>query len=378
MVKGSHTRAETLLLGLLAFYGVLITYMSLTPFVGWTQPADGWLAYLAHPWPHYYTQFDLLVNVLGYVPLGLLAYAVAQLWLSRGRALCLAMALGVLASFALETLQAALPARIASNVDLVSNSLGCALGAFGGYWFVGRTALSPLLHRWRQQLFMPGAATEFGLVLLVAWLFSQLNPSTPFLGAGMVRVVFEWPWSGNRTTFQTPLVLGMAFNLCGLGLLVLALTRNRLTGLVLTQALVASAFCCKLLAGNLMLKPYFSRPWHDHETLLAIAVGSLLLLALTWVPRRARLYLAAVVLLTGAIMTKLAGYYAWPEFALRIFNWNYGQLRNFTGLTLYLNELWPLVAFLFSLVLLFRTYARATVPAAHSDIIAQLSSDRRP
>jgi len=53
-------------------YLVLVVYASLTPWSGWRDIGIGAFAYLTAPWPERVTRFDVIVNVLGYVPFGLL------------------------------------------------------------------------------------------------------------------------------------------------------------------------------------------------------------------------------------------------------------------------------------------------------------------
>ena len=67
-------------------YTLLVAYASLYPFRTWRGPIDGAFSFLLAPWPRYYTFFDLLVNVLAYVPLGFLfASPRCLIWRRAGR-----------------------------------------------------------------------------------------------------------------------------------------------------------------------------------------------------------------------------------------------------------------------------------------------------
>ena len=55
-------------------YGGLIVYASLYPFVGWRVPGVGPLDFLVLGWPRYWTSFDFVANLLGYLPLGFLLF----------------------------------------------------------------------------------------------------------------------------------------------------------------------------------------------------------------------------------------------------------------------------------------------------------------
>ena len=55
-------------------YAALIVYASLSPFEGWRVPGVSWFTFLLLPWPHWWTGFDLVSNLLGYLPLGALVF----------------------------------------------------------------------------------------------------------------------------------------------------------------------------------------------------------------------------------------------------------------------------------------------------------------
>ncbi|MDQ2927936.1 MAG: VanZ family protein, partial [Pseudomonadota bacterium] len=49
-------------------YVALIVYASLYPFSGWRVPGVGPLDFMLLGWPHWWTWFDLVSNLLGYMP----------------------------------------------------------------------------------------------------------------------------------------------------------------------------------------------------------------------------------------------------------------------------------------------------------------------
>ena len=105
-------------------YAVLIVYASLYPFAEWrNQDILPW-AFLAAPFPRYWTRFDVAVNVLGYLPLGSML-ALSALRTGRdSQAMWLAVALASVLSLAMEMLQSYLPVRVPSREDWLLNSLG--------------------------------------------------------------------------------------------------------------------------------------------------------------------------------------------------------------------------------------------------------------
>ncbi|MDQ3259854.1 MAG: VanZ family protein [Pseudomonadota bacterium] len=334
---------------LIAFYLLLIAYVSLTPFSGWRLPATAPWTFLWQGWPKYFTHFDLAINFIAYLPFGLLLYAYRAPFSSRGRAIAVSITSGVLLSLVLEILQGFLYDRIASNLDFLLNSVGCASGALLSAWLGRHTKLDVRLSRWRQQLFLPGVTIDIGLALLCLWLISQLNPSIPFFGAGVVTEIPPSYGEGHDAApvSEIPFALGTALNFCGLGLFVLTLMRSRSHALVAVQVLTGVALCLKLFAAYLLLRPQVAAHWHSDETLTGLAIGFVVLLPLSFVRLNLRIYLAAVLILAGGMLSKMAGSYTSLREVLRLFDWPYGQLLHFTGLTLYLHEIWPLVALIF-------------------------------
>jgi VanZ family protein len=334
---------------LIIFYVALIAYVSLSPFKGWQSPTVGIFEFLLNGWPRYYTRFDMAINFVAYLPFGLLLYAYQAPRTTRTITLLISVAAGVLLSLTMEALQGFLRDRISSNVDFLSNSAGCLVGALLSAWLGRNTSIQTLLQRWRRELLLPGVTVDVGLALICVWLISQLNPSIPFFGAGVVTDTMRGYDEGfdYQPVPDTPFALGTALNFCGVGLLVTTLLRVRSHALVFVQVLTGVAFCLKLVAANTLLRPEISAQWHSEETLTGLAIGFVALLPLSFLQLSLRIYLAAVLILAGGMLSKMAGNYVALSDMLRLFDWPYGQLLQFTGLTLYLNEIWPLVALIF-------------------------------
>ena len=70
-----------------------------------------------------------------------------------------------------------LPARIASNVDLLANSLGALLGAMAAPLLAPTRILGGKLHAARHRLFRDGMTADAGLVIVALWLITQFHPT---------------------------------------------------------------------------------------------------------------------------------------------------------------------------------------------------------
>ena len=87
---------------------------------------------LKRPWNEYYPGWgywkNVLINVAGFVPLGFFLCGYLSLGLRIQRAALIAVLAGGLLSLTMETIQAFLPTRDSGMTDIITNTLGTALG----------------------------------------------------------------------------------------------------------------------------------------------------------------------------------------------------------------------------------------------------------
>src|SRR5712675_2248374 len=178
----AHEQPSTLARYLFVAYVLLVVYASLHPFSGWRDRGLPPFAFVAAPFTRPMPVFDMVVNVIGYVPLGFLAALAAYPRLRGGGAFVFGFACSVSLSFALESLQLYLPTRTSSNLDLLANTAGGLVGALAALATTRPLMDAEGLQRLRNRLFVPGRRTDLGLVLLGLWLFAQLNPETLLFG----------------------------------------------------------------------------------------------------------------------------------------------------------------------------------------------------
>ena len=87
---------------------------------------------LIAPLSQTYTGFDAVVNLLAYLPFGLLLVLTLHANLGTRRSVLAATAIGILLSTAMEYTQMYLPTRVSSNLDLLNNSASTFIGALLG------------------------------------------------------------------------------------------------------------------------------------------------------------------------------------------------------------------------------------------------------
>lgn len=346
------TAHRTLLPHALALiYGAAIVFASLQPFAPWIAPPPGAPFWLVTPWPLRWTRYDVAANVIAYLPFGLFVALVPRRATPGVRTL-LATGAGVALSFAMETLQMFLPPRDASSIDLAANSVGALVGGIVGASLVRAERLRRALSRVRNRLFLPGTIGDVGLALLVLWLAAHVNPSIP-----LFAVTFDPgqpALAGNPPIPVTVLApdaaldfigaVVTAFQFLGVGLFVALLLRDRrdIAGAILV--LVAAALIAKGISAMLVLKPDIWQTWLKPGVVVGMAGGCLVLLVAIFLPRPAKIAICAVALLISLLLPALAIDLPPARAPLTLFNWRYGHLLSFHGLTQSVLVVWPLAA----------------------------------
>jgi VanZ family protein len=360
-------------------YAALIAYASLYPFVPWRIPGVSPLAFLALPWPRYWTWFDLIANLLGYIPLG--ALILGALVRSGGRtraSLALAFAAGTMLSLSLEFLQNFLPHRVASNVDLGLNALGTLIGAVLGAWVHVRGGVE----RWqvaRDRWFIGRSAG--GLALLLLWPVGMLFPLPVPLAQGQVLAKLQEgianlladtsaaPWVAgwaDAEVDRSPLSPGGEFALIALGLLAPCLVAFSIahTGwrrLLLALGAAALGVLVTTLSTALNFGPQHLMAWRTPQALAALAFAVVLASLLSVVPRRAAAGLGLMAL--TALVTVVAQAPSDPFFAQSLQGWEQGRFIRFYGVARWVGWLWPYAAIVYLLARLGARDEVAPTPA---------------
>ena len=283
------------------------------------------------------------MNVLGYLPYGLLCVAALYPRLKGAAAFGLALVSGVALCILLEAGQNYLPTRFATNVDVLANVAGVAAGGLLGVrlapWLLGHGPYRKM----RAATFRPGAATDLGLVLLGLWLFTQLNPATLLFGTGDLRDLLAVPQGGQPRApeyFVSIEAITAAANLVTVALLVSALAAPGRPVRAMFIGLVAAALAVKAFAFALLRADAFV--WLTPGARDGLIAGVLLGLAAVSLPRTARLGLAAVLMVAAAVLVNLAP--PNPYFAAILRVWQQGHFFNFNGLTRLVSAAWPFIA----------------------------------
>ncbi|QSN61482.1 VanZ family protein [Caballeronia sp. M1242] len=348
----------------LVAYAMLVVYGSLYPFSGWRSLGLGPFSFLTDPLPRYLTAFDVVTNVLGYMPLGaLIVLALYPRW--RGSlAVCAAFAGGALLSGAMESIQTYLPTRVASNLDLAANALGALIGGVLAAPATSSLLDRGLLRRIRFTWFERHAAYVIGLSAL--WPFASMFPAPYLFGGGdLPRVLWDQldpamqdailAWTPAAWDVETwPDRLGALLpdesweamitssNLFAALVLVTLLTRERAPRIRLMLGLIVATLVAKAGASFLQSRAGLTFDWATDGALEGIGIGAVAGVLAVSLPRALRAALAGAALVVGLALVNLLPVN--PYFDIVLADWRQGRYLHFNGLLHWLAWVWPYAA----------------------------------
>lgn len=358
-------RASPISRAALLAYFLLIVYASWFPFSGWRNSGLSPFAFLNLQPQRYWTGFDVMVNVVGYMPFGALLVLSLYPMLRGVWAVLAAGVVGLLVSGTMETVQNFLPSRVPSNLDLATNALGCLLGAVVGALFASTMLDRSRLYELRRRWFATYASQ--GLVLVALWPLAQVYPQSFLFGNGQfLPTVSEWlsGWLGSEIDLVALLRPGAdlmtveqywlsetivtACGMTGAVLTLLCLTRRTAPRLWLVLALVGTGLLIKTLASSLFFAPENALVWITPGAEGGFLIGLIMLSGLAFAPQVAQRRLAVVTLVLALVIVNTIP--ANPYFVSTLQAWQQGKFLNFNGAAAFLGMTWPMFALWFLLL----------------------------
>ena len=317
-------------------YGLLIIYTSLNPFDFYFQNGVKGTAWISAPLPRFIPLFDVVANVLAYIPLGfLLVCAVFPRW-RRFIALSIAMVCCVLLAAGVESLQTWLPTRIPSQTDWWANVLGGFIGALLavplGPQMLSGSALRRQFDAWFGLNW--GAATLF---ILFPW--AQIYPQSAWLGMGAWRQLIgaaDWGTLVMNQMLREGLITASCW--LGVGLILSLGMRAKAPQWRLLMSLLGASVLIKSLFTGLQFGGEFSLAWLTTGAIWGMLIGSVLLLGAMRLGGNYRLWVGLSCL---AAMLVLVNFFPDnPYFALTLKAWFQGRLLHFNDLMKWASFLW--------------------------------------
>lgn len=326
-------------------YLLTVIYATGQPFRGWRMPPREVFHFLTAPWPRYVTLEDVLLNIAGYVPAGFLLALALRSRLRAHAAVFCAIGLSALLSVAMEAMQMFLPGRIASNVDVLSNTLGALIGALAAPLFSHTRRIGRRFAAARYAWFSPGPAVDAGLVIVLLWLLTPLHPTAQLFGTGDLRTTLDLPvWFFH--TPQVSMLLEAAvvcLNLIGLGLLLASLTRTPSQVAVPLAIAVAAALLIKA-AETMALKTASTWSWLTPGVVLGLMMGTLALYVLADLSARRRCIIGLLSLAAAIAVINVAPGNPYHMIPSRLLAGGASHFLSFSVFVRALSELWPFLA----------------------------------
>ena len=370
--KPWHSRPSPLARAACLIYSLLLIYSGLTPWSGWRDLGINPFSYLSAPIPAYVTNFDLAINVLAYLPFGVLLVLALHPTVRGARAVLVTALAGLVLAALIEAAQSFLPTRIPSNLDLTTNSAGALIGALTAAPLasnlIDRGRLADLRMRWFDR------RASVLLLIVALWPVAQIYPEPMLFGNGNVRVVLEDFFAAlgislpaiDAAVFGSSepggifgvaeFVLAEAFvvaaALLAVGLAFASVMQPRAPRTQLLVLLLIAALLSKTMANAVQFGPERAFAWLTPGVYGGLALGGLSLLAASagpriWAARFALLALATLIVAVNLVPDN-------PFYFDAIRTWRQGVLLNFNALAHWLSVLWP-----YALALALLTSARA-------------------
>lgn len=347
MHSGPFFRKSRLVRYLTVTYLVLVVYTSLHPFSQWREPVQAIRVFLIAPWPAYFTWTDLALNVAAYLPVGALITLVLMSFLRGWIAAVAATAFAIALSLTIEVVQVFLPGRIPSNVDLLCNAIGGAIGATLAVFLGRRGIWTEKLYRLRKRQFLDGTVVDICFLLLALWLATQFNAEIRLFGNGDVRHLLP-AVAGVRYSPGTYVMIEAgitALNFCGVALMLAVISRTLTGAAVWVMLLMLCAAALKTLASNALFVSGAPMLWVTSGALWGLVAGSVLWALLMIAPRPIQIAVATTFLALGMALVNAAPENPYLDATLR--SWQHGHYASLNDLTGVLSGAWPFAAIAF-------------------------------
>jgi VanZ family protein len=337
-------------------YVLLIIYASLYPFQDWrNQDLNPWDFFLAG-WPHYWTGFDVVSNILGYAPLGFFLTLGFVRTDRRSVAWINGVGIATLLSLFMESIQSYLPARVPSLADLLFNSIGAMMGSTLSF----ALERAGFLERWSlfrsRWLSASTKGVNASLVLIALWPFSLLFPSEVPLGLGQIhaRVYFALKELLDKTPFldwlpafnyQTqPLAPSVELVCVALGLLTpfllgAAVIQKAWQRLVFLGLVFITAILLTGLSTALSFGPTHAWSWLTPLVYAGLILGVFLSLVSLRLDTSSYDVFLIIIITVQLFLINQRGLDVYLAQTLK--NWEQGKFIRFNGLAQWLGWVWP-------------------------------------
>jgi hypothetical protein len=319
-------------------------------------------------------RFDVVVNVLGYMPFGMLAVLALHPRRRGAVAIVIALATGTFLSGSVEALQTFHPRRVSSNVDLVANVCGTLLGAAFGAWraesLIDRGRLLQLRFAWFDR------DSAIPLLLVALWPIAQIHAVSMLFAMGPTDAsMLDWAhergltwlpargaWAPAEFVVAEAIVTTAA--VLAVGLAAAAAMRPHAPRARILLVIIGAALFAKTLAYGVRFGGEHALAWLTPGAVGGLSLGMLAAIVASWGPPRAVARLA--LLATLALIVAVGLIPENPYFSSWQSHWRTGRLAHFNALGEWVAFAWPFAVLAWLLALEFARWPRRARPdSAH-------------
>ena len=323
-----------------SLYVLLLIYGTLFPLnqLDWNIPVDPSQLFSLKKALETLSFSDLLVNLLIYLPIGVLLFI--NLHTVHKVGVFKALLLVTLAAFALctalEYLQLYIPGRVTSFSDILINTAGATAGALLAINLQHQSAIGAQLKQIRATYTRQGPLTTIGLMALFFWSLSELTPLVPSLDIGNLwqGVKPIWKTLLNPASFDTIKTLTTALNLCAIGVLLSLIISPRLSLIQAFLIVVSGVFFLKIMVVGRQL---------SLEALSGFLLALPIIVLAQRKPSSRRFQLFAIISILAAYL--IGGLQIGNGASLKTYAFNWipfaGQHNGIIGLVDILFNIWP-------------------------------------
>lgn len=333
---------------------------------GWRLPQGEVFSYLSMGIP-YLGRSDFILNVLVYIPVGLLFMLALRHNYRSSTAMILATAVGILLSFSMESLQVFLPNRTPGIIDLLTNTAGTFLGVALGSLTHEKTFSGRRLIAIREKYFLDGSWVNMGLTVIGVWALMLLSPLVITLDVGKLRegIAPAWHLLQDPSLFRWYSFWAAFLFFIGLNILVRQIVRPE-------RAPVAIFLYFSLAV--LLVKIFVVSRQFSLEQVIALFGATLFASIFSNARTNVASRISVIAICTGYIISQLApGTEALTQSSE--FNWiPFGdQIATLNGISSILENLWPFMAMAYLLHISIQEYQRNIVMIVGGFFVAILS-----
>lgn len=352
-------------------YAVVVVIASLVPFSGWRMPDTETLWALLLAWPRYFSQADMFLNVLGYLPLGWLVTQGLHPRMGSLRATGTSVMLSAILSLTLEILQSSLASRVTSGLDILCNIAGGMIGAVFGIIAFGFFHNHSELAAWRERVIVSGRLGDAALLTTVLWLLLACRSDVWLYTIGDLRPGI----SIGLIDYSANVYAAAEFGVTTVGLLSIAAFLRSFTVASTPREFLTLALATLLIRSLISLLLFDQRDpllWLTPGNGLGVIVGVIVGYLGSHLDPRAAMRTTLAAMGTAVVLINIAPenpYLApWP-----VAGWSQPHLRNLSATSHIIGVVWPLLA-----VVLVSTHGRMARLTSQADNSSRRSPAEDP